>query len=856
MQKYLLILLLFPCSLAAQKQAPVTPIESDDYLFLIRGDSAYSGDSSRKRFPVNKNVKWYELKREYSFLLQYNKIANISIANNKLILYPLKEKRIGISGTFNTSLEAHKANRQAIVQKQYAQGRKVNGQPQWQGAETNEEFSFGPLIQTLEFDGSNYPYDKYGRLVSAGMGNNQPAIAYNNSLIRTGFTKSQTLNIQSNYYENNVVKLNTGIILGNMNNVSILNMNKNSSQHLGLNFQSKLYPISISGAYQYLQHNYSNSNRNGFLNRVYQQALLTPVSFQNAQGYWIGSAQRRYSLSADNPEFLLNDPANLLKTNEHSGSLNIKKTLEYFTFTLDQKLQHSDEISKENYQAGSAGFPAGRFTRRHQTDRRYSLQAIVQYTWWHSTNYFKSDASISYSLNSTATHINYQPQLTRYRYNRNAQETDFSYALSYRSRGEINAGLHLGNKFYVSSTTSKNEYFLPRISGYVEHQGIAQSLRVKISSSFMRFNSELPLKSSFAQTILLNNSVSEASSFFPISEAVSFNNLLPVKTSEWTLNTDIFYQNRLSLTVAFFSRLNEDDVFPLLENDQIVLRNLVSHSTKGMDISLSLLNGRYSSTHFQFYGSISLSAWRSKITSIKDGYNNTPVAGFSDIHKILTTGQPLGAIAGSAYLRDAAGNRIIGADGFPLVDNNPKIVANPIPDFVAKFNNNIDFKHWRLSVDWEWRKGGQAWNGTQALLDYYGRSASSAKQRHTSDYIFHGVTESGHPNNIPVDFYDNSMSVYENRWTRYGQAGIAEEYVQSTDQLRITSLMLSHTIEIKKPIRELTISTYISNLVIWSAYKGVDPGIRSLFDQTSSNGLDYFNLPAVKSFGIKAHIKF
>ena len=50
-------------------------------------------------------------------------------------------------------------------------------------------------------------------------------------------------------------------------------------------------------------------------------------------------------------------------------------------------------------------------------------------------------------------------------------------------------------------------------------------------------------------------------------------------------------------------------------------------------------------------------------------------------------------------------------------------------------------------------------------------------------------------------------------------------------------------------------SVYTSNLVIWKAYKGTDPN-QLLHDQASANGLDFFNLPSVKSFGFTASVQF
>jgi hypothetical protein len=156
---------------------------------------------------------------------------------------------------------------------------------------------------------------------------------------------------------------------------------------------------------------------------------------------------------------------------------------------------------------------------------------------------------------------------------------------------------------------------------------------------------------------------------------------------------------------------------------------------------------------------------------------------------------------------------------------------------------------------WEWKKGGQIWNGTQAVLDYYGRSATSAAARNTTGFVFDGVLQNKQPNTIPVSFYDVTLPVENNRWTRYGHSGIAEEYIQQADVLRLNTINISYKQRIGKYIQQLVFSLYANNLILYSAYKGADPN-QLFYDQSNAAGLDFFNLPSVKTFGCNVSIQF
>jgi len=160
-----------------------------------------------------------------------------------------------------------------------------------------------------------------------------------------------------------------------------------------------------------------------------------------------------------------------------------------------------------------------------------------------------------------------------------------------------------------------------------------------------------------------------------------------------------------------------------------------------------------------------------------------------------------------------------------------------------------------LDVNWEWKKGGQIWNGTQAVLDYYGRSQTSADERNIKNYVFEGVNSNGNVNQIPVDFYNPNLSVNENRWTRYGFFGVAEYYVQKSDYIRINDIALSAYFDVGNLRRALGVSFYVNNIFIWQANTGVDSN-QNFYDFDNSRGLDFFNLPSFKTYGCTVSFKF
>ena len=839
--KLLLLILLLPLAAAAQT---VDPVISKDYLDRIRDGSHQqvivvdTTNSAKNAFLIlSKNYTGYKIKK-------------ITVKNGYLKIQPAAYKMLFLSGSFNSSVEIKKINQLPALQNQYVQGRSLNGSLAWQGPETNELFSYGPSVNSLEFDGSNYVYDINGKLVSRGSGNGKDAIAYDNDVFRTAALLSQSFTLQSRYAVHGNQYL-ARIKLGQSRENTFIKDNRNNSQNLSAFFETRIKEFKISVTYNKISNRFSNANRNGFLNRLYQESLLTPVSFDNAQGISIGNMQRSYSSDGDNPFFLLENNNNSFFQSHHSGSFVVEKNINRFSLRVAQSGEKLNENSNEGYKPGTAFFPNGILINRSRKDANYYLNVNASYKIELYNNNFRSSVATNYIYGNTNAEINYPA--VPYQYRRSAHDFSLNYLLSYEGY-ETDAGIKLENKFYASNTSAKNAFFLPGISGYVRVDDIfdAQYLSLKLVANFNCFNSELPVSTSFSQNSLTRNAAGEALQYFPVTEVNSFNGLLPVRHKEWTARLELNFRNKLLFQAEYFTRKIKDDIFPLYENGLYRLKNIAGHRNRGVELELThtVRTGNLSVNN-----SLSFFSYRDIVTEVKDGYNLTPISGFSDINKAIVQGQVLGAIVGNSFLKDNAGHIIIGDEGFPLVNVNPTVIGNPIPDFIMKLNNSIEWKRFSLNLDWEWRKGGDVWNGTQAVLDYYGRSANSALLRNTTNYIFNGISPDGHANNIPVSFYDPSLPLDKNRWVRYGYTGIAEEYVQKGDNIRINNIGISYRLRTKKYLQDVSFTLYAGNIVIWTRYKGADPN-QLLYDQPDTNGLDFFNLPSVKNFGFTISIQF
>ncbi|MCE3283424.1 MAG: hypothetical protein K0Q66_2161, partial [Chitinophagaceae bacterium] len=768
---------------AQDKMEPVHPVLSADYLSLLKKDTLVRRGATDSAGDLNRS----KLARSGGYYFGLPLVKTVKITGNEVTLVPGHLYRLSISGNYTATVETKSINRQPALQSTFAQGRSIAGQLAWQSPEMGEQFSFGPLLEQLEFDGTSYPYDINGRLVAKGTGNDHPAISYKSSIFRPAFLLSQSVIVKANVSKDTRQLFYLSAVFGKSDEATFIKKNRNSSGNVNLSGGLKSKAVNIYTSWQHNTQRFTNSNRNGFLNRTYMQSLLTPASFDNEQGILLApGVQRSYSNHADNPLFLLSNRGDGYRLAQNNIKLSADKRLRHLSLLLSQSYEWIDELHEETYEPGTTRLTSGSTTHRGKKGQFYNLSAQALYDVRYNFEYdLSSQAGIKYFFSNNNSRTSYDPTVS-YPYQRNAHEVVANYYTHYYLRDQnLDLRLNLSNKMYFSNTVRNGNAFLPGLDASIEFTKLfnARYLRLKLATGFNRFCSEIPVNRSHQDINLTILPTADVLAYVPLKEATSLDNLKAAQHKESFVRFELAYKEKFILSGGINARQVSNDVFPVIEAGTILLKNLASHRTRSFNLQLEL-NNRFRQSNLYTKNTLSILGFRNKVTAVATGYDQVAIAGFSDVHKSIIPGQPLGVIKGNRFLKDANANLVIGNDGFPLVDPHPGIIADPTPDFVMKLSNGLSWKNFQLAADLEWKKGGQTWNGTQAVLDYFGRSENSAKLRDTRDYIFAGVRQDGSINNVPVSFYDPALPIEQNRWVRYGFSGVAEEYVENSDHLR------------------------------------------------------------------------
>ena len=785
----------------------------------------------------------------------FDEIRKLKQKNDTVyVLKRINKTTLLFNGSFTTSFDIKNRNAVPETQNKYVQGRSENGNLFWKGPETNEMFSFGPDISTLGFNGFPYEYDQNGKLIP-WINGLQRAKRYDNNLFKTSVGYNNQLNVNAFIQQGNNEKFRLSLNLGQQKNQMYFIDQFDITNTLKAKLNADLGRYYINLAFNYEENKATNTNRIGLFNRAYQNSLLTPISFSNEQNIFLNNgSQRSYNNNADNPSFLFEQNSKYrYKNRDRQLSLNVAKDWGSFKLNISQSYENITSWNQDQYQPSTYGFINGISNERIQNNSSY--HSNIQSSYSLGDYDFRNTFSLNFILNDKKSDVYNSLTHQKYLYQRTSQDHIFNYNMNIRDY-DFEAGFNLGNSFYISNTSLKNNYWLPKANFYLKFNGIFNwyNYNFKLLGSYTQLSSEPEMTRSYASysTNLLN--AENYNQYFPVQEVDSFRGLSNINTREWKIGARLNLGYKISVEGEYFNKKNKDDIFPVFENNQLRLKNIADHTYSGYEFNFTYERLRLG---YDMYitNKVSFFQYKDIVDRIAPGYQNHAVSGFKDIYKTLSEGQVLGAVMGSYFERNAAGQLVIDEFGFPKRADGMKIIADPTPDFVMKFNHSFAYKNWSLDINWEWKKGGHLWNGTQAVLDYYGRSYGSGEERNIKNYIFEGVQANGAVNQIPVDFYDPNQNVLENRWSRYGYLGVAENYVQKADYVRINNISLSSDFPINKNKQTLRLTFYVNNIMLWQANKGVDPN-QNFYDLSNGRGLDFFNLPSFKTFGCIVSLKF
>ena len=364
-------------------------------------------------------------------------------------------------------------------------------------------------------------------------------------------------------------------------------------------------------------------------------------------------------------------------------------------------------------------------------------------------------------------------------------------------------------------------------------------------------------------------------------------NLKPENTNSYEYGVDLsFLQNRIGLSATGYYAKSTDVIFPVslpystgFSSEEF---NAATITNKGLELSLTTTPIKTKDIHWDLNVN-----WSKNVNNVVSLYSGIPtyfMGGFGngEAGTYAIAGQPLGVIYGSTTphvkLNDLSSPLLINDDktdpGYaqPLAGGaGPNLViGNPNPEWIGSVVTSFAYKGLTLGAQIDIKHGGDMWNGTRGALKNKGTAGVTANRGSTT--TFQGLM--GHLDaNGNVVHYDGlgnevagagaantTSSVYSQYyWQNIGNsfAGGQETDIEDAGFTRLRQVSLTYDfpkhILGKSGISNLSVTLFANNLILITKYDGVDPET-SLTGASNNQGLDYFNNPGTKTYGIRLNV--
>ena len=336
--------------------------------------------------------------------------------------------------------------------------------------------------------------------------------------------------------------------------------------------------------------------------------------------------------------------------------------------------------------------------------------------------------------------------------------------------------------------------------------------------------------------------------------------LKPVTIKEQEIGLNLqFLNNRLSLDVALYNKKTTDDILGVTISQTTGYSGSVVNigQLRNRGIEMLLTATPYKTNNFTWTTSFNMAVNDNKVLALNEGTKEIVVGGafprWGDGVSIKNVvGLPFAQISGYAYKRNADGQIIYGADGFPLRSADVVPLGSGVYKTTGGFNNDLRYKNFALSFLFDFKYGAKIYSGTNLLLYQYGLHKSTLEGRE-GGYVGKGVTEDGHPNSVsvPAQLYYQGIATGANH--------VTEEFVYDASFIKLRSITFNYTLPasvLKNSfVKGLSVSLVARNIATLVKHvPNIDP--ESNLNNTNGQGLELSGYPAVRNLGLNVNVKF
>jgi len=323
----------------------------------------------------------------------------------------------------------------------------------------------------------------------------------------------------------------------------------------------------------------------------------------------------------------------------------------------------------------------------------------------------------------------------------------------------------------------------------------------------------------------------------------------------WELGLELRgFDNRIGLDVSYYKKNAKDQILrisiPAATGYDFEMINAGNIQNQGWEVALNGTPVRTSSG-FSWETMVNWSMNRNKVKELVEGTDRQILSDGTSIQNlqiVAEVGGSYGDMYGTGFLRDDAGNIIVGETGLPLQTSENIKLGNNQPKWMLGWSNDFRYKNFSLGFLIDVNYGGDIYMGSIQQGARFGNLKMTLEGR--EGMVVPGVTQDGAVNakQITAQQYYTAIN------------GIAEAYVFDATNVRLRELSFGYSLPnsllSKTPFTGVKASFVARNLfMIHHKTKGFDP--EAGFSNASSvQGYEFASMPTMRSLGFNINVSF
>ena len=436
------------------------------------------------------------------------------------------------------------------------------------------------------------------------------------------------------------------------------------------------------------------------------------------------------------------------------------------------------------------------------------------------------------------------------------------------------ASLSVTGRWDWSSTINNNPFFYPSVTGGIILSELIPGLNETKNNwfSYWKLRGNYAVVGKDAPAYLYDRRFKQFGTYpdggYGIDPTMSSasRDLKPEMSYSWEIGMDVkFFDNKTRLDVAYYNTKVDNQIVTVRVSPSsgYILQTRNEGAIRNQGVEFTLDQDIFKRKNFNWTLGLNFGLNRGTVVSLPEGVHEITGAQYGDIFTSAYAGGSTTALTGKDYQRNAEGQVIVDANGYPKINpNKNEYIGNREAKFQAGLNSSMNIYGVQFSFLFDGRLGGDVVNVTGRNLIASGNHNILEKYR-GRQVVFDGVKEVTDANGKVVGYEPNTTPITMNQTTITNYFyNVSTNFIEDGSYIRLSYVTVGYDfaklMKNQKFFKGLKLNFTCNNVFLLTKYTGTDPVCNASTSAkgTGSAGVDDSPVPSTRSYNISLSASF